>query len=293
VAHVSLAASPDIARKLHGHEFCEKSDKERIGMNPAQTLFDLSSQSALITGATGALGSAAAKALACVGARITIAGGNTEELARIGSEIESTGADVVSVARRPSSPEDTDAMVAAAVKAYGKLDLVLAASGMNFVAPIVDMPVERFDEVMEANVRGTWLLCQSAGRQLLKQGTGGSVVLVSSTRGRLGHPAGYSAYCPSKAAIDLLAKSLAAEWGPSGIRVNVIAPTVFRSKLTAWMYGDEEKGRATRNTMLSRIPLGRLAEPDDLIGPVLFFFSQASRFCTGQVLYIDGGYTAC
>lgn len=133
----------------------------------------------------------------------------------------------------------------------------------------------------------------AAGRQFLGQGTGGSVVLVSSTRGRLGHPAGYSAYCPSKAAVDLLARSLAAEWGPAQIRVNAIAPTVFRSDLTAWMYADDERGRATREAMLARIPLGRLAEPGDLTGAVQFLLSEASAFITGQVLYLDGGYTAC
>jgi NAD(P)-dependent dehydrogenase (short-subunit alcohol dehydrogenase family) len=262
-------------------------------MSAAPSLFQLQGQSVIITGATGALGSAAARALASAGTKLTLTGGNVEELARLEGELKKSGAEVVAVARRPVSAADAEAMVAAAVAAYGKLDLVLSASGMNFVAPITDMPVERFDAVMDANVRGTWLLCQAAGRQLIKQGTGGSVVLVSSTRGRLGHPAGYSAYCPSKAAIDLLAKTLAAEWGPKGIRVNVIAPTVFRSNLTAWMYEDTEKGNATRNAMLSRIPLGRLAEPDDLVGPIMFFFSQASKFCTGQVLYLDGGYTAC
>jgi len=262
-------------------------------MNTAPSLFQLEGQSVVITGATGALGSAAARALASAGAQLTLAGGNAAELAKLEDELKKAGAEVVAVARRPVSAADAEAMVTAAVAAHGKLDLVLSASGMNVVAPITDMPVERFDAVMDANVRGTWLLCQAAGRQLIKQGTGGSVVLVSSTRGRLGHPAGYSAYCPSKAAIDLLAKTLAAEWGPKNIRVNVIAPTVFRSNLTAWMYEDTEKGNSTRNAMLSRIPLGRLAEPDDLVGPIMFFFSQASKFCTGQVLYLDGGYTAC
>lgn len=262
-------------------------------MNLAPSLFQLKGRSAIITGATGAMGSAAARALASAGAKLTLAGGNVSELTKLEDDLKTSGAEVVSVARRVTSSRDAEAMVSAAVAAYGKLDLVLSASGMNVVAPIADMPVERFDAVMDANVRGTWLLCQAAGRQLIQQGTGGSVVLVSSTRGRLGHPAGYSAYCPSKAAIDLLAKTLAAEWGPKGIRVNVIAPTVFRSNLTAWMYEDTEKGNATRNAMLSRIPLGRLAEPDDLVGPIMFFFSEASRFCTGQILYIDGGYTAC
>jgi NAD(P)-dependent dehydrogenase (short-subunit alcohol dehydrogenase family) len=164
---------------------------------------------------------------------------------------------------------------------------------MNRVAPITHMDVTDFERVMDANVRGSWLVCQAAGRQLLGQGDGGSVVLVSSTRGRLGHPAGYSAYCPSKAAVDLLAKTLAAEWGQAGIRVNAIAPTVFRSDLTAWMYADDEKGRATREAILGRIPLGRLAEPEDFNGALIYLLSDASAFLTGQVLYLDGGYTAC
>ena len=120
---------------------------------------------------------------------------------------------------------------------------MLTAAGMNKVAPIVDMSVEDWESVMDANVKGSWLMAQAAGRVLLAQGEGGSVVLVSSTRGKLGHPAGYTAYCTSKAAVDLLGKTLAAEWGPEGIRVNVIAPTVFRSELTAWMYADDDKGR--------------------------------------------------
>jgi NAD(P)-dependent dehydrogenase (short-subunit alcohol dehydrogenase family) len=184
-------------------------------------------------------------------------------------------------------------MVAAAVAAHGRLDGVLVASGTNLVAPITELDVTDFDRVMEANVRGAWLVCQAAGRQLLGQDSGGSVVLVSSTRGRLGHPAGYSAYCPSKAAVDLLARTLAAEWGPRQIRVNAIAPTVFRSELTAWMYADDERARATRQGMLARIPLGRLAEPADFIGALIYLLSDASRFLTGQILYLDGGYTAC
>jgi NAD(P)-dependent dehydrogenase (short-subunit alcohol dehydrogenase family) len=127
---------------------------------------------------------------------------------------------------------------------------------------------------------------------MLEHGTGGKVVLVSSTRGKLGHPAGYSAYCTSKAAIDGLTRTLACEWGRHNITVNAIAPTVFRSSLTAWMYAEEGEGAAVREAMLARIPLGRLGEPGDVVGPLLFLLSPASAFVTGQVLYVDGGYTA-
>lgn len=251
--------------------------------------FRLTGKSILITGATGALGQAAAAALGPAGARLTLASGNGPRLKEVAAQAQQA----VTVQRRPQTPEDAAEMVRAAVSAHGRLDGVLTASGTNHVAPITEMSVADFEQVMDANVRGSWLVCQAAGRQFLEQGDGGSVVLVSSTRGRLGHPAGYSAYCPSKAAVDLLAKSLSAEWGRSGIRVNAIAPTVFRSDLTAWMYGDDEKARTTREAMLARIPLGRLAEPEDFVGALIYLLSDASAFLTGQVLYLDGGYTAC
>jgi NAD(P)-dependent dehydrogenase (short-subunit alcohol dehydrogenase family) len=265
-----------------------------------QQRFSVEGRSILVTGATGALGQAAAKGLADAGARLTLAGANAAGLEALAASLP---VEVRLVVRRPESESDADAIVAAAVSAYGRLDGVLVASGMNKVSPIVDMPLEMFESVMDANVRGSWLVCKSAGRQLLAQaqaenqesaGAGaGSIILVSSTRGKLGHPAGYTAYCPSKAAVDLLTKTLAAEWGKAGIRVNAIAPTVFRSELTAWMYGDDEKGRTTREAMLSRIPLGRLAEPDDFVGAVQYLLSGAAAFLTGQVIYLDGGYTAC
>jgi NAD(P)-dependent dehydrogenase (short-subunit alcohol dehydrogenase family) len=163
---------------------------------------------------------------------------------------------------------------------------------MNKVAMIEELDPDDWQAVMDANVRGSWLACRAAGRRMLEQGEGGRVVLVSSTRGKLGHPAGYSAYCPSKAAVDGLTRTLACEWGPHGITVNAIAPTVFRSELTAWMYAEEGRGKEVREAMLARIPLGRLGEPEDFVGPLLFLLSPASAFVTGQVIYVDGGYTA-
>ncbi len=257
----------------------------------AAARFSVAEKSILITGATGALGSTAARALSEAGARLTLAGGNADGLARL---IDEAGIeDAAMVTSRPESPPDAQAMVEAAVARHGRLDGVLVASGMNHVAPITEMAVEDYDKVMGANARGAWLVCQAAGRVLLQQGTGGSVVLVSSVRGSLGSGAGYSVYCPSKGATDLLAKSLAAEWGADGIRVNALAPTVFRSELTEWMYADDEKGRRTREAMFARIPLGRFAQPEDFVGALIYLLSDASSFYTGQVMYLDGGYTSC
>ena len=145
---------------------------------------------------------------------------------------------------------------------------------------------------MDANVTQSWLMARAAGKQMLKQGDGGKVILTSSARGLLGHPAGYSAYCASKSAVDGITKALGCEWGDTGITVNALGPTVFRSPLTAWMYEDTERAQTVRKGFLARVPKGRLGEPADLAGPLLFLASKASDFYTGHILYADGGYTA-
>ena len=166
------------------------------------------------------------------------------------------------------------------------------ASGKNDVAKINDMAPARFSDVMDVNVTQSWLMARAATRQMLAQGDGGKIVLMSSARGLLGHPAGYTAYCASKAAIDGVTKALGCELGPTGITVNAIAPTVFRSPLTSWMFEDNENAQATRKGFMARLPKGRLGEPEDLVGPLLFLVSKASDFYTGHILYADGGYTA-
>jgi NAD(P)-dependent dehydrogenase (short-subunit alcohol dehydrogenase family) len=264
----------------------------RAMISDPTSMFTVAGRSIVITGASGSMGQAAALGLGAAGANVTIAGSNEEALRELADSPELVGHCSIA-AIRPDSPEQADQIIATATDAFGRLDGLLVASGMNHVAPIVDMEMADWERVMDANVRGSWLMAQAAGKVLLKQGDGGSVVLVSSTRGKLGHPAGYTAYCPSKAAVDLLGKTLATEWGPEQIRVNVIAPTVFRSELTAWMYADDEKGKATREAMFARIPLKRFAEPEDFVGALIYFFSNASTFVTGQVLYLDGGYTSC
>lgn len=261
------------------------------GLPTPAVIFDLTGKSAVVTGATGAFGEEAAKALAGAGAHVTLAGANEAKLDEVAAVITAAGGAATTINRRPTTEDDVAAIVAAACAGGRGLDIVVSGSGTNIAAPIVSQSTEDWDTVMDVNVRQSWLLCRAAGRVLLEQGRGGKVILMSSARSTLGM-ANYSAYCPSKAAIDLMAKSLACEWGPHDIQVNAIAPTVFRSELTAWMYADEGNGPEVRANILRRIPLGRLGEASDFHGAVQLLASSASDFMTGAVLHLDGGYTA-
>ena len=256
------------------------------------SLFDITGRVAVITGASGAFGALAAQVLAAAGARLVLAAGNATALAEIAATCGDSGANITTINRRPDTEADCNAIIAHAVAHYGQVDILVVASGMNDVSPITAMSPERFDRVMQANVTGSWLMARAAGARMLEQGKGGRIVLMSSARAKLGHPAGYSAYCASKAAIDGITRALGCEWGPTGITVNAIAPTVFRSALTAWMFEDTEKAIAARTGFLARVPIGRLGEPSDLAGPLLFLVSDASSFYTGHTLDADGGYTA-
>jgi NAD(P)-dependent dehydrogenase (short-subunit alcohol dehydrogenase family) len=259
--------------------------------NPA-SLFDVKGKTAIVTGATGAFGALAAKVFAGAGANVVMTASKADGLKKVAAECEQLGGKVEIVAKRPSSEANCDAIVKAAVDRFGRLDILVVASGQNKVSKIVEQKPEDFLDVMDANVTQSWLMARAAGKQMLKQGQGGKVILMSSARGLLGHPAGYTAYCASKSAVDGITKALGCEWGETGITVNALGPTVFRSPLTAWMYEDTERANTVRKGFLSRVPKGRLGEPSDLAGPLLFLASPASDFYTGHTLYADGGYTA-
>ncbi|GAA6190029.1 SDR family oxidoreductase [Litorivita sp. NS0012-18] len=261
-------------------------------MSNPLSMFDVKGKVALITGASGAFGMVAARVLAGAGCKLVLAAGSADVLSDIAGECRDMGADVTEVNARPSDEAACTNMVEKTVDAYGALDILVVASGMNKVAKIDEMSLDTFTNVMDANVTQSWLLAKAATVQMKAQGTGGKIVLVSSARGLLGHPAGYTAYCASKAAVDGITKALGCELGPTGITVNAIAPTVFRSPLTAWMFEDTDEAKAVRDGFLTRVPKGRLGEPEDLAGPLLFLSSKACDFYTGHILYADGGYTA-
>ena len=252
-----------------------------------KNLFDIEGKVAIVTGATGNLGKSASWGYGYAGAKVMLTGRNEAKLKNICEEMTAEGIQCAYKVGDPVNEEDVKAVVAATVKIFGKIDILLCSAGMNNPKPILEQRTEEWQEIMDANVKGTWLFCKKVGEVIKEQGRGGKVILVSSTRGKLGMK-GYTAYSPSKAAIDLMAKSLACEWGEYGINVNAIGPTVFRSDLTEWMFKDD----TARTKFLTRLPIGRLGEPEDYVGVCTFLASSASDFITGTTIYVDGGYLA-
>jgi NAD(P)-dependent dehydrogenase (short-subunit alcohol dehydrogenase family) len=255
-------------------------------------MFDVRDNVAVITGASGTFGHACAVMLGSLGTKLLLVSGSAKELADTVRDVNETGAAVSELVLRPETEADAQAVLAAALSAYGRVDMLVIASGYNKAGFIQDQPLEEWQSVMDANVRVAWLMAKAIGSWWIAHNVKGKMLTVSSVRGRHGNVSGYTGYCASKGASDALTRVLATEWGKYGITVNSIAPTVFRSKLTAWMFGDNELGQATKQRSLSRIPLGRLGEVDDLMGMALYLLSPASNFCTGQIMYVDGGFTA-
>ena len=252
-----------------------------------QSLFDVSGKVALITGATGGFGQASAKGLAKAGAKVMLTGRSAEKLEEVAKVIQEAGYTAACIAGHPAEAEDVKHIVEGTVKRFGEIDILITAAGLSRIHPITDFPLEEFEEIMDVNVKGSWLFSREVGRVMIQQGRGGKVILVSSTRGLLGMK-NYTGYATSKGAVHLLTRSLACEWGEYRINVNAIAPTVFRTALTQWMFDDQEFYKV----FLRRIPIGRLGEPEDFVGAVIFLSSHASDFMTGAILYVDGGYTA-
>jgi len=177
-----------------------------MSLSNPMAFFDVCDKVALITGASGAFGAVAAECLSGAGCRVALAAGNTDAMASVASQCKN---DTVQIKGRPDSEQACDELVAKTVKAFGRLDILVVASGMNKVAKIEDMPPETFTDVMDANVTQSWMMARAATRQMKAQGDGGKIVLMSSARGLLGHPAGYTAYCASKSAVDGITKPCA------------------------------------------------------------------------------------
>jgi NAD(P)-dependent dehydrogenase (short-subunit alcohol dehydrogenase family) len=254
-------------------------------------IFSLDGRVALIPGGGGAIGAAVAEAFAGAGARVAVAGRTADACAAAVQRVRAAGSDGLAITADATDEADCQRMVDATIERFGRVDIVVNAVGGGagkVLHPAEEYPRSDWDWIMELNVRSTMLPTQAAVRSMIARGGGGAVLNLSSVRANLGINAGYSAYVAAKGAISALTRQWATEWARHGIRVNAIMPTFVDTPQVATMLADP----AFKTGLVNRIPLGRIGELRDLVGPAIFLCSDAAAFVTGQVLGIDGGLTA-
>lgn len=252
-------------------------------------LFDVKGKVAIITGATGALGSAVSLGYGLAGMKIMATGRNEDKLKQLCEELEKENIECTYSIGDPAVEADVRRVVEDTIASFGEINVLVTAAGYNNPQPIIEQELDEWRRIMNSDVQATWLFCKYVGAEMIKQGKGGKVILVSSARSKMGM-AGYTGYCTAKGGIDLMAQSLACEWSAEHhINVNTINPTVFRSDLTEWMFDPDSE---VYKNFLKRLPIGRLGEPEDFVGPCIFLASAASDFITGANVAVEGGYWA-
>jgi gluconate 5-dehydrogenase len=254
-------------------------------------IFDLDGRVAIVCGGGGAIGAALAEAFAGVGARIAVAGRTQATCDAALERVRAAGSDGVAIEADVTDEADCERLVATTVERLGRVDILVNAVGGGagkVLHPAEAYPRDAWDWIMELNVRSTVLPTQPAVRAMIERGEGGAVLNITSVRALLGINAGYSAYVAAKGAIASLTRQWATEWAKHRIRVNAIMPTFVDTPQVATLLGDP----AFKAGIVNRIPLARVGETSDLVGPAIFLVSDAASFVTGQVLAIDGGLTA-
>lgn len=243
---------------------------------------DLQSKVAVVTGGAQGIGLATAKALATQGYRVAI----LDLKGAVGAAAD-LGDDVLGIDCDVTNEPAVDAAFAQIANQFGRVDALVTAAGIVAVAPAMNFAASEFDRVLSVNVTGSFLPARAAARLMEPLG-GGSIVMIGSVYGIGGAPQ-RTAYCASKGAVHNMAQSLAVEWGPLGIRVNVVAPTGTRTPMVQDLI---DRGLYDLAGVEGRTPLGQLAEPEDIADAAAFLCSPAARMVSGVILPVDGGWSA-
>lgn len=250
------------------------------------SLFDLKDKVAVITGSTKGIGKAIATRLAEQGARVVISSRNQDACDEVAAGIRQQGGEAIAIECNINHLEQMQNLVAKTKEQLGKIDILVCNAAINpYFGPSQEIPDELFDKVMHANIGSVHRLCQLIMPGMAEAG-GGAVIIVSSIGGLKGTSA-LGAYAISKAADMQIARNLAVEWGPKNIRVNCIAPGLIKTDFARALWENPEIYEAT----VSRYPLRRIGEPDEIAGAAVFLASDAGSFTTGQTIVIDGGGT--
>jgi NAD(P)-dependent dehydrogenase (short-subunit alcohol dehydrogenase family) len=258
-------------------------DKELAG------LFDLQGKTAYVTGGYGGLGEAIAWGLAQRGAKVAVSGRSADKAKTLAEALNAAGHEAFSLAMDAHDVADIRASVDAVAARFGGIDILMNCVGMQREEALLEVTEDAWDEVVAVNLKAAMFQAQAVAKHQVVAARGGKQVHLLSVRSQLGlRGRGYSAYCSTKGGLVMLIRQHAMELAPHGITVNGVAPTVVRTEMARhWL-----ENPATRAQITERIPLGRVADPRDVVGAALFLCAPASDFVTGQVVYVDGGITA-
>jgi NAD(P)-dependent dehydrogenase (short-subunit alcohol dehydrogenase family) len=252
------------------------------------TLFDLTGRVAIVTGGGRGLGRTIALGLADHGADVVVVSRTVEQVERVAGEIRGKGRKALALHVDTSRKPDVDRMVARTLETWGRIDVLVNNAGIDIIKPAVDYAEAEWDQIVDINLKGYFLCSQAVGRPMIAQRSG-SILMNGSIAGSVGIR-GLTPYASAKGGVDQLARTLAVEWAPHNVRVNVFAPAYFENVMQGveHVHSDEGKERHIREWT----PLGRRGKLEELIGPVVFLASDASSYVTGHILMVDGGWTA-
>jgi len=242
---------------------------------------------ALVTGAARGIGLACAQAFAREGAKVVLADVETAAGETAAEDIQAGGADALFVQCDVGDKAQVDALIERAVAAFGRLDCVVANAGIVHACDFLDLTEQDFDRVLRVNLKGVFLTGQAAARQMVKQGTPGTIVNMSSVNAVMAIPS-ITPYVVAKGGVNQLTKVMAISLADKGIRVNAIGPGSIATELAQAVLADPEKRRGA----LIRTPLGRFGEPSEVASVAVFLASDDSSYITGQCIYPDGGRLA-
>ena len=251
-------------------------------------LYDLSGKVALVAGGAGGIGSAICEGLAAFGAHVVVCARTRSKVDALAERIAQAGGKVVGRELDITDIRAVRELINETAKSMGGIDILVNCVGTHKEAPAVDYEEDDWDRIIDVNLKYAFFLSQAVARVQIPKGRG-KQIHVSSVRSLLGIRRGYVSYCSSKGGMNLMVKQLATEWAGHGITVNAIAPTFTRTELVRKYLDDPD----FYNPLVARIPLGRVCEPLDLAGLALYLASPAADFITGQIIFADGGLTAC
>lgn len=246
--------------------------------------FSLQDKVAIITGASRGIGQAIAEGFAEFGAKVVLASRKAEALEEVRKKIAASGGEALVVPTHMGDLEGIGRLVEKTLESYGTVDILVNNAATNPIfCPTTEVENAAWDKIMDVNVKGAFFLTQQVGKVMLEKGSG-SVINISSEASFSPTPF-LGVYSISKAAVNMLTKVFAQEWGSKGVRVNCIAPGLVKTHFSEALWGNE----AILNAALASIPLGRIAEPEEMVGLAIFLASEASSYVTGQVFLADGG----